>query len=88
MVNCLLVLSQMNLTPLTPFLSHANLGVNPGGVVETELELNWQLVVTLVVWSTKVKLYAVNEAAGPVSFDLAVKSLIWKPGGRLQLLWL
>jgi hypothetical protein len=41
--------------------------------VETELELKEQIVVMLVTWSTKVKLYALRVAAGPVPFDLATK---------------
>lgn len=73
----------MNLTSVS---SHANRGVRPVGVVETELELKEQFVVIFVVLSTKVKLYALRLAAGPVSFDLAAKFWMWKSGGKLQAL--
>lgn len=80
-VNCLWALSQMNLTSPS---AHAYRGVRPVGVVETELELKKQRVVTLVVLSTKVKLYALRVAAGPVSFVLATKFWMWKSAGKLQ----
>lgn len=54
--------------------------------METELELKEQLVVMLVTSSTKVKLYALRVAVGPVPFDLATKFWMWKSGGKLQAL--
>lgn len=73
----------MNLTSPS---AQAYRGARPAGVVETELELKEQLVVTLVVLSTKVKLYALRVAVGPVPFDLAAKFWMWKSGGKLQAL--
>lgn len=70
MLNSLWASFQINLT--SP-LAQAYRGARPAGVVETELELKEQLVVMLVTSSTKVKLYALRVAVGPVPFNLAAK---------------
>jgi hypothetical protein len=59
----------MNLTSL---FSQEYRGVNPGGVVDTELELYWQRVVTFVVGSANVK--RSDDSVSPVSLLLAANS--------------
>jgi hypothetical protein len=70
----------MNLTSL---LVHENLGVSPAGVVDVEVELNWQSVVTFVISSANENSKRDNVVA-LLLLDVAVRSVRVYCLGRMQ----